>query len=451
MVYDKFLRDPQITIDRSSLFLNALKLYHELNLADKNLFLLTIHALNNVTIANGQLDLPEFDKNALWTLTNATQMSKDIVDFSPLIIRDAIGKRIVIQSKNIARDHWMITNFLKNRPEIANQTEKHEWINAMIKQLSYNIFDDHYGPKYFDKKSYSPTDQKVWKIILGLHDYMNALPDKLKRDNIPIAFPYWNSSLLKDYIADRTNRSIALLYLADLPAKTFDLQRRTIVFGIRGMEKFVEQLPKEYEEIKSLYPDGKVGRWNEDPRNFYYGWLGDRGGHGLNNTVYQFIGIKSGEGGTWERYIKLVPQRFGIDQFLTKTWKPWDLIKFIYGYESFKAGDWGGEWETYRYGLPLAFKAFGIPYGATRGTIIPGLYTNPDPYLINAGAPTVDWAVTLPDKVVDNLKNNFHGIIIGYGNYFGLHSCKDGLIKDSSGVNSIYQHIRGKTVYLWKK
>jgi len=35
----------------------------ELNLADKNLFLPTINALNNVTIAKEQLNLPKIDKN----------------------------------------------------------------------------------------------------------------------------------------------------------------------------------------------------------------------------------------------------------------------------------------------------------------------------------------------------------------------------------------------------
>lgn len=73
IIYDKFLRDPQITIDRNSLFLKSLKLYQELNLADKNLFSPTINALNNVTIANDQLNLPKLDKNTLWLLANCTQ------------------------------------------------------------------------------------------------------------------------------------------------------------------------------------------------------------------------------------------------------------------------------------------------------------------------------------------------------------------------------------------
>jgi hypothetical protein len=223
------------------------------------------------------------------------------------------------------------------------------------------------------------------------------------------------------------------------------------VRGIEGMKLLVEQLPMKYEEIVRLYPNGKVGIWNEDPRSYYYGWLGDRQGHGLNNTVYQYVGIKLGEATTWPEFIRLVQERNGIDQFLTKNWKHWDLVKFIYGYESFKAGDWGGEWEMYRYGLPLAYKAFGIPHGARPYSLGEGLIIPPNTELINKGAPPVEWAVSIPDYVVAKLKQNFPAsdIVIGYGNYFSLFSCKDGLGKD--GAQGIHQLIRDKEVYLWKK
>jgi len=161
----------------------------------------------------------------------------------------------------------------------------------------------------------------------------------------------------------------------------------------------------------------------------YNYWLIDRSNHGLLNTVTQYR---------------------ELDSFLTELYPQWYLIKFIYGDVSATGEVYGGEWEMYRYGLPLAFKAFGIPYGVPRDTFLPGLSINPS-NLIYAGAPTVEWSVVLPDYVVNNLKTNFTNIVIGYGNYFGLFSCKDGITKDSSEVNEIFQLIRDKEVYLWRK
>jgi len=284
--------------------------------------------------------------------------------------------------------------------------------------------------------------------------------------------------LLRSSIPDKTNRTIALFYLADLPAKTVNqtyaaelrrlaqerkitsaeydrlYQEKAVVKGIEGMKLFVQQLPKEYEEIRRLYPDGKVYAWGKerDIRALYYDWLDDRYHHGLSNTIDQFVG-------GWEdnNYhnpygnVEWLKSRNGIDQFLTKNWKPWDLVKFVYSYESFKSGDWGGEWEMYRHGLPLAFKAFGIPHGARPYSLGEGLRIPPNTELINKGAPPVEWAVSIPDYVVAKLKQNFPAsdIVIGYGNYFSLFSCKDGLGKD--GAQGIYQLIRDKEVYLWKK
>ncbi|MBS7654655.1 hypothetical protein KEJ43_06260, partial [Candidatus Bathyarchaeota archaeon] len=82
--YDQFLRDDRVSLDKNYLFLEALKNYGKLNLIDKNLYLQTVQVLNNLTIAYKQLKLPEHSKESIWLLTNATQLSKDIVDFSPM-------------------------------------------------------------------------------------------------------------------------------------------------------------------------------------------------------------------------------------------------------------------------------------------------------------------------------------------------------------------------------
>jgi hypothetical protein len=482
IVYDQFQRDPRINLDRNDLFLKGLKEYQDLNLIKKNLMIQTVHAVNNLTLAYEQ-GLPRLDKDSVWLLTNATQISKDIVDFEPVIVKDVDGNKIVIQSSDLARDYWMVANLLKERPALASQAKKFEWLNKMIQQVAWDIFDYEYGPKYFDKKSYKPNDPEVWQVILGFHDYMDALPAKLEKDGIPIAFPYWDSSLLKQQIADKTNRTIALFYLADLPAKTVNktyaaelrrlaqerkissseydrlYQEKAVVRGIEGIKLFVQQLPEEYEEIVRLYPNGKVYAWGKerDIRSFYYSWLADRAMHGLDNTVKQFIGLNYNELSeimrNYDNWEYEVSKHDGINQFLSKNWKPWDLVKFIYSYERFKSGDWGGEWEMYRHGLPLAFKAFGIPAGVAEHGANFGI--NSDSYLVGQGAPGSEWGVTLPDSTILQLRQTFpqYEIITDYVNRISLFSLPDGLTKDSSGVTWIATVIRNgdKPIYLWKK
>ncbi|MEZ0345358.1 MAG: hypothetical protein ABWK01_02250, partial [Infirmifilum sp.] len=289
-----------------------------------------------------------------------------------------------------------------------------------------------------------PDDNKVWQVILGFHDYMDKLPERLKRDNLPIAFHYWDSDLLRKEIADRTNRKVALFYLADIPSATFDYSieegnmdyntflDKGVVIGMDAMIKFVEQLPIMYEKIKSLYPDGKVKTkflGELSLPSFYDGWLADRWGHGLSHTVEQYV---------------------SIDQFLTKNWEAWKLVKAIYGYKRCPL-DPLNEWDGYSYSLPLYFKAFGIPHGADFFALATGLQIEIPRELIYKGAPDGEWSVSLPDHVVSSLKQNFPNIVIGYGNYFGLFSCKEGLEKD--GAFSIFQQIRDwdERVWLWRK
>jgi hypothetical protein len=462
-VSDQIWRDSRVK-DKSQNAEKAFDLLLSLGIRDLKNFG-SVHIPGNYSQALIQ-GLPEHSEADLKRVFEASELCADIVDFEPVIVKDVTGNRIVIQSQNLSRDYWMVVNLLKERPVLASQAKKFEWLNRMIQQVAWDIFDYEYGPKYFDKKSYKPNDTEVWQVILSFHDYIDALPAKLEKDGIEVIIPYHDSDLLRSSIPDKTNRTIALFYLADLPAKTVNktyaaelrrlvqerkitsaeydrlYQEKAVVRGIEGMKLFVEQLPMEYEEIVRLYPNGKVGIWNEDPRSYYYGWLGDRQGHGLNNTVYQYVGIKLGEATTWPEFIRLIQERNGIDQFLTKNWKHWDLVKFIYGYERFAFP--GGEWEMYAYGLPLAYKAFGIPYG--------GIAINPDTYLINQGSPRGEWGVILPNNVVKQLKQEFpnQNIIIGHGNVISLFSCLDGLLKDSDGVEYLESGIR-IPVYLWKK
>jgi hypothetical protein len=280
--------------------------------------------------------------------------------------------------------------------------------------------------------------------------------------------------LLRSSIPDKTNRTIALLYLADLPAKTVNktyaaelrrlaqerkitsaeydrlYQEKAVVRGIEGMKLFVQQLPEEYEEIAKLYPNEEVqtlylGR--KSPRFFYYDWLDDRFHHGLSNTVSQFVGgwddskVQHGKGITYD----WIGSQNGIDQFLTKSWKHWDLVKFIYGYERFAFP--GGEWEMYAYGLPLAYKAFGIPLGQMGGSGTSGNLGGPGNYSHGEFA-----IYGIPQAVIDALRTqkSLGRIAIGYGNGISMMSCIDGFEKDTG--YEIHHGIRNiPKIYLWKK
>jgi len=365
------------------------------------------------------------------------------MDFDPVIIKDVTNRTIVIQSKNIPRDVWMLARFLGYRPEIISEPKRFEWINRMIQQVAWDIFDNPYGPnsqwiepesgKVHYPENLTPTSKDVWQVILSFHDYMDNLPSKLMRDGIGIVFPYNNATALKEYMADKTNRTIALLYLADLPSVTFDKSSKQVITGINAMKKFVEQLTSEYEEILNAYNVYKDSHDYGTPLDAWRMWLYDRANHGLPNTVEQFSGIKWPSG-------EVNPQN--IDNFLSEVYPHWKLVKIIYGYESLKASDWGGEWEMYRFGLPIAFKAFGIPYNQGIGAS--------GNFGYNFGL--VEFTVYgIPQSVIDELLNqkNLGKIAIGYGNGISLMSCIDGVekiavMKYSNGVLDGVKFIFGK-------
>ncbi|MEM4230109.1 MAG: hypothetical protein QXZ66_10175, partial [Thermoproteota archaeon] len=342
-VLDQIERDNRVG-DKIGVARNAFKILNDLevnNLIHKN----SICILGNYSQALAQ-GLPEHSAADIKRLIDASESCDDIVDFEPVIIRDVTGNEIRIESKNLARDYWIVCEFLKNRPEIASQPKKFEWINRMMQQIAWKFFDDEYGPSFYDKKTYKPNEPEVWNVILGFHDYMDSLPAKLEKVGIGVIFPYHDSNLLRNYIADKTNRTVALFYLADLPTKTVDKTTKQVITGINAMKKFVEQLEEERDTIISLNKQAKIdesavyecdfpisydkykslikvisGVPSEDyllARWYGWQWEGDRYFHGLPNTVNQFR---------------------NIDQFLTNNWKLWDLIKFIYGYER-----WGGTW-----------------------------------------------------------------------------------------------------------
>ena len=414
----------------------------------------TVKAIGYYGIAVVDKGLPEnFDE--IYLLTKATQIDKygdKLVDFSPIVFYSVDGENFVL-IPDAGIETWMLAKHMKlisdSGFDILKHPEMFEGLNGKIIANAYSIFDANYGINYIEqtlnRRTLKPTDKDVWDLImLQWNLYSNKAPqlgggNKLyNRD-----FPWYDSDKLDALYQDANTRRQALLFLFYLDNATFDMEKGKKVFGIEGAKTALIQAEKEYEAISKLYPDGKIGIWKEDPRYYYYGWLMDRQNHGLSNTVYQYIGVKIDEYKTWPEFIQLANQRSAIDQYITKNWKYWDLVKFAMGYERWaRGGSVKGmdELDTINFTIPQTLKAFGFP--------VVNVYIEPTPL----GASPYEWAITLPDYIVNNLKNTFSEkkILIGPGNIFSLYLCKEGLEKD--GIKEVYIWLRNyNKIYLMKK
>jgi hypothetical protein len=229
------------------------------------------------------------------------------------------------------------------------------------------------------------------------------------------------------------------LFLFHIDNGTFDMEKGKVVVGIEGAKTALIQAEKEYETISRLYPDGKIilrTGISADPRAVYYAWVNDRGFNGLWNTHIQFLGmdpqtlldiIRNYPYDYWGNPQKYVENFKGVDQYITKIWKYWDLVKFAMGYERWKYTTVPNmiERHTINYSIPQILKSFGFP------TYWVEIRPTPE------GAEPYEWVVSLPDYIANKLKSEFNDkIAIGPANGFGLYLCKDGLIKD--GISEIF-------------
>jgi len=439
------IEDPMKTIDYSSGL--GLRLGFDKELATNA----TAKAIGYYGIAVIDRKLPEnFDEISL--LTKATQIDKygdKLVDFSPIVFKSVDGYNFVL-IPDAGRETWMLAKHMKliidSGFDILKHPEMFEGLCGKVIADAYSILDAKYGINYAEQilngRTLKPTDNDVWDLImLQWILYSNKAPqlgggNKLyNRD-----FPWYDSDKLDVLYQDANTRRQALLFLFHLDNGTFDMEKGKVVVGIEGAKTALIQAEKEYEAISKLYPDGKVilpyTRIPADPRAVYYDWVNDRGFHGLWNTHIQFIGmdpqtlldiIRNYPYEYWSDPQKYVENFNAIDQYITKNWKYWDLVKFVMGYERWNKSNFPGMYEDYtvNYTIPQTLKAFGFP--TYFGSI------NPAPI----GAGDYEWVVSLPDYIANKLKGEFNDkIIIGAANGFGLYFCKDGLIKD--GINEIF-------------
>ena len=260
-------------------------------------------------------------------------------------------------------------------------------------------------------------------------------------------FPWYNSTQLDNLYQDKNTRRQALLFLFYLPNTTWDLENQTKVLGIEGAKESLIQADREYQKISELYPDGKLKSHvtGEDVnlRFYFYDWLVDRGHHGLSNTCLQFEGVNAT---VLRDIVPSHPIDFwnylkdydGLDQYLTKNWSYWDLVKAIASYERWNPNV--TEADEVQYITPQVLKMFGFP--------VERLGISPMPL----GTPGAEWAVSLPDYIANEAKNKWDNrLLIGPGNIFGLYSCKYGLTKD--GISNVFLRVGPSEIkiYLMKE
>jgi len=406
----------------------------------------TVKAIGYYGIAVVDRELPE-DFNEISLLTKATQIDKygdKLVDFSPIVFHSVYGNNFAL-TPDAGRETWMLAKHMKliidSGFDILKHPEMFEGLNGKIIANAYSIFDAKYGINYAEQtlngRTLKPTDEDVWDLImLQWNLYSNKAPqlgggDKLyNRD-----FPWYDSDKLDVLYQDANTRRQALLFLFHIDNGTFDMEKVKTVVGVEGARTALIQAEKEYEAISKLYPDGTIENWLGDvsPRWYYYQFVNDRGMNGLRNTHLQYVGLEPSELGkilvsyppvdVWGS----IKDLNGIDQYITKNWKYWDLVKFAMGYERWKETNIIGmiEPHTVDYSIPQTLKAFGFPTYWVR--------IEPTPI----GAANYEWVVSLPDYIANKLKSEFNDkIIIGPANGFGLYLCKDGLIKD--GISEIF-------------
>ena len=439
--FKPYVRDPIRTTDYSSNL--GLRLGFDRELAKDA----TIKAIGYYGIAVIDRDLPE-EFQSISLLTRATQIDKygdKLVDFSPIVFHSVDGNNVIL-TPDVGRETWMLAKHMKlirdSGFDILSHPEMFEGLNGKVIANAYSIFDAKYGINYAEKilngRILEPTDNDVWDLImLQWNLYSNKAPqlggeNKLyNRD-----FPWYDSDKLDALYQDANTRRQALLFLFYLDNGTFDMEKGKVVVGIEGAKTALIQAEKEYEAISKLYPDGTIKNWLGDvsPIWYYYQFVNDRGMNGLRNTHLQYVGLEPSELGkilvsyppvdVWES----IKDLNGVDQYITKNWKYWDLVKFAMGYERWRSSyirHWGAERFGINYIIPQTLKAFGFPaYWVEIG---------PTP----EGAAYYEWVVSLPDYIANKLKGEFNDkIIIGPANGFGLYLCKDGLIKD--GINEIF-------------
>ena len=401
---------------------------------EKNPSPLLAQVVANYTLALAE-GLPRHSNQDIWLLGNATMINPEIYDFKPATVKDMNGTVHQIGSKNIPRDTWALVEHLKYDPEIVKYPETYLALSIKVQQNMYDLVDN---PVLHERgEYYKPTDKIIWErvIIPQWRYYRDSFPQFGNVSKRTIVFPIYDSNLLRKLIPNEDDLKIALMFfwniyidrrgIADIDE---DLKGKDVYHeGLDGMIYTIQQMPRVYNDVINAYSNRK------DLKVHYYGWVTDRGFHGLQNMQIQFLGFNSSE---WyypgplskvpdsELDDYIVNHYDSINSYFSKNFKYWDLIKFIYGYGVKNFG--GDRMKIFNLFAPIAFKAFGIPYA---------LHSVYYQHYTNAPRPASgfeDAIFGLPEDLLEPLRKGKYGeVLILRGNGFAIiGSSIEGVKKD---------------------
>ncbi|MGQ4892964.1 MAG: hypothetical protein ACP6IP_10865 [Candidatus Njordarchaeia archaeon] len=362
-----------------------------------------IKALDYYVDAILKQNLPEHDYSILKLFIDASNKNPELVDFEPIIVKDNYGHRVIIDSYNKPRDTWMIVEFIKRNPYVANNDNLYLPVNMMIKEMAWNFFDNKFGPRYADKhhndlsdeelnKIYQPTNEDIWYIIQKLWDYYyNGIGKRYQY------VKWWDKQEFAKQYPSELERKLILIGLWDLPNQVADLNHThpdirggwdyDVVWGLKAQKLFVDQLEQMYDTLEKTRTTNQ-GKWEYNWG--WYAWILDRAHWNLPHMHEQFLGTEfsniklppkiNPDYTNWTWYENIFKYN-GVDQFLTKNFADYERVKVAYGYVGYHAADYGGEWPAYYYGLTLAFKAYGIPTRILSGDVEGGRSEYPNIYI----------------------------------------------------------------------
>jgi len=355
----------------------------------------------------------------------------------------------------------MICEHLRRTPYVLKHPEMFEAFSIKVQQNAWDIFDN---PNVKIYHHYKPSDEYIWKEILIPHweYYWSSSPQGGNVSKRITVFPWYDSNLMKNIIKNKNDRKIALMYLFELPSFIGDLDDwKKSYHDLSAMKYFVDNLGRVHDDILKEYPTGKRKFLvHEIPYvNLFIGWITDRGYHGLENSMKQFLGPVIIED-EWlpnliELYVKKNPN--APNTHLIKNCPYYKLLMYAFGYINQPSH------EERQYGsptCPIGFRSLGIPYSLTSH------------YRRYKDKPSLPVAAydsgffAFPDVVVAPIKEGKYGKFLVFpGNGINpIISPIDGVIKDLQysyahpnlpvGQNlkyvEAYLPLRGLKVYLFR-
>jgi hypothetical protein len=363
----------------------------------------TVKFLGNCSLAY-QLGYPRQNVVDEQRAANITQNDADTFNCNPIRLGDNSSHVDIVPVPY--RLAWDLVQQTKQIKEGGFDVENHNGIGMALNVKAITnewcLFDDPGGIKHYDS-SINMSDPRVsdltntqWKL------YLQASP--LGGGKVYSDFTWWDSHNLRKNNTDENGLRAALVEIFYMPSATYSIKNQKMIYGMEAAKTSLTQAADELKAISSLYPNGKIQTEYmglQDPRFHYYGEMDDRFHHGMNNTISAFVGgwddSKVGHDPVKGNSYDWIQNQNGPDQFLTKNWPSWDLVKFIIGYERWTKGTIVEEINI-QYIAPAVLRMAGFPVNHIGADIRSGNTT---------GATSYEYAIGLPQNIAQDLKASF--------------------------------------------